>query len=226
MKMRTAEWIVLAIVLVSFAAGFALRDRMVDPMASHWNVRNEVDGYMPRFWGLFFAPAVLLALFLMFLVIPRIDPLRRNIEMFRRFFESFIIVLFLFLLYLYALTLAWNLGYRFVMVQLLAPGFAALFYLTGVMLERTKRNWFVGIRTPWTLSSDRVWDRTHRRGGRLFKIAGALSLGGMIVPSAALFFILAPILLAAADLVVYSYREYRAESSGGSTPEDRPPVSR
>ena len=88
MKMRTAEWIVLAIVLVSFAIGIALYDRMEDPMASHWNVRNEVDGYMARFWGLFFAPAVLLALFLTFLVIPRIDPLRRNVEMFRRFFES------------------------------------------------------------------------------------------------------------------------------------------
>ncbi len=212
MKMRTAEWIVLGIVILSFILGVIMYDRMPEQMASHWNIRNEVNGFMSRFWGLFFAPILLLGLFVLVLLIPRIDPLKRNIETFRTHFQRFIMLLFLFLLYLYIVTIAWNLGHRFVMIRFLAPGFALLFFFCGILLERTKRNWFVGIRTPWTLSSDRVWDGTHRLGGRLFKIAGVLCLGGAAFPRYALYFVLVPVLFAAACAAVYSYREYQKES--------------
>jgi len=213
MKMRTAEWIVLGIVILSFILGVVMYGRMPEQMASHWNARNEVDGFMSRFWGLFFAPILLLGLFALFLLIPRIDPLKRNIETFRIHFQRFIMLLFLFLLYLYVVTIVWNLGYRFVMIRLLAPGFALLFFFCGILLERTKRNWFVGIRTPWTLSSDGVWDRTHRLGGRLFEIAGVLCLGGVAFPEHAIWFVLVPVLLAALGASVYSYREYQKEPS-------------
>ncbi len=214
MKLRTAEWIVLGIVLVSFILGWALSGRMPERMASHWNASNEVDGFMPRFWGLFFAPIVMAGLFLLFLAIPRTDPLKENIETFRVHFDRFIVLLFLFLLYLYLLTIFWNLGRRFVMIMFLAPGFAVLFYFSGALLERTKRNMCVGIRTPWTLASDRVWERTHRFGGILFKIAGVLALGGIVVPSYAIWFVLVPVLAAALVVTVYSYREHVLESKG------------
>jgi uncharacterized membrane protein len=219
MKLRGAEWVVLAIVMLSFVLGFLFQDRMPAQMASHWNVRNEVDGYMSRFWGLFFAPMILAGLYLLFLAIPRTDPLKRNIETFRTVFDGFILLLFLFLLYVYLLTIAWNLGRRFLMIRFLAPGFAVLFFFAGVLLERSKRNMFVGIRTPWTLASDRVWDRTHRLGGTLFKIAGVLSLGGIVFPSHALWFVLAPVLLAAIVATVYSYREHVKESSERTVPK-------
>ncbi len=212
MKLRIAEWTALAIVILSFILGFALQDRMPAHMASHWTVRNEVDGYMSRSWGLFFAPIILAGLFLLFLAIPRTDPLKHNIETFRAVFDGFILFLFLFLLYLYLLTIAWNLGRRFMMISYLAPGFAGLFFSAGVLLERSKRNMFVGIKTPWTLASDRVWNKTHRLGGILFKIAGVLSLGGIPFPSRAIWFVLVPVLLAAGVATVYSYREHVKES--------------
>jgi uncharacterized membrane protein len=215
MKMRTAEWGVLVIVIISFILGFMLYDRMPAQMASHWNARSEVDGFMSRFWGLFLAPIILAGLFLLFLAIPRTDPLKHNIETFRIHFERFMILLFLFLLYLYLLTIAWNLGLRFVMIRLLAPGFAILFFFCGVLLQRARRNMFIGIRTPWTLTSDLVWDKTHRLGGTLFKIAGVLSLGGIAFPSHAIYFVIAPVLLAALVATVYSYREHVRESREG-----------
>ncbi len=214
MRMRTAEWIVLGIVIVSFVLGGALYDRMPERMASHWNASNEVDGFMPRFWGLFFAPIIMAVLFLIYIAIPRTDPLKVNIESFRVHFDRFIMLLFLFLLYLYLLTIFWNLGHWFVMITLLAPGFAVLFYFSGALLGRTKRNMCVGIRTPWTLASDRVWERTHRLGGILFKIAGVLSLGGIVFPSYAIWFVLVPVLAAALVATVYSYREHKLESRG------------
>jgi len=214
MRLRTAEWIVLAIVIVAFILGWALYDWMPDRMASHWNASNEVDGFMPRFWGLFFAPIIMAGLVLLYLAIPRTDPLKENIETFRTHFDRFMILLFLFLLYLYVLTIFWNLGRRFVMIGLMAPGFAILFWFSGVLLGRTKRNMFVGIRTPWTLASDRVWERTHRLGGILFKIAGVAALGGIVVPSYAIWFVLVPVLAAALVATAYSYREHVLESRG------------
>jgi len=217
MKMRIAEWIALAIVILSFVLGFMFHGRMPEQMAAHWTVGNEVDGFMSRFWGLFFGPIILAGLFLLFLAIPRTDPLKDNIELFRTHFDRFMILLLVFLLYLYLLTIAWNLGRRFVMIRLLAPGFAILFFFCGVFLERTRRNMFIGIRTPWTLTSDRVWDRTHRLGGTLFKIAGVLSLGGIAFPSQAIYFVLVPVLLAALGVALYSYREHVRESREGAS---------
>jgi uncharacterized membrane protein len=218
MRPRPAELIVLAIVVLSFVLGIYFYDTMPSQMASHWNIRNEVDGYMSRFWGLFFMPIIALGLMLLFVAVPRIDPLKQNIERFRAYFEIFIVVLFLFLFHVYLMTILWNKGYRFILIRTLAPAFAVLLISAGVMLEHAKRNWFVGIRTPWTLSSEHVWERTNRLGGLLFKLAGVLCLGAIPFHRYAIYFLLVPILLAAAFLVVYSYWEYRRERKAGPAP--------
>jgi len=88
-----------------------------------------------------------------------------------------------------------NLGYEFNMVQMMVPGLGILFYLLGVVLGKAKRNWFVGIKTPWTLSSDKVWDKTHVLGGKLFKIAGVIAFAGMVLPDYAIWFAVVPILI-------------------------------
>ena len=102
-------------------------------------------------------------------------------------------------------------GFRFNMITLLSPAFAILFYYSGVLIENAKMNYFIGIRTPWTLSSEKVWDKTHKIGGKLFKIAGIIAIAGMLFQSYAIFFILVPMLLAAIYSVVFSYIEYQKE---------------
>jgi uncharacterized membrane protein len=78
-------------------------------------------------------------------------------------------------------------------------------------MEKAKKNWFVGIRTPWTLSSENVWEKTHKIGAKLFKAAGITALLGVLAPAYSFFFILGPILAASLYLVLYSYLEYRKE---------------
>lgn len=209
--MRKSELVVLGIIMLSFVIGAFLYPRMPEKMASHWNAQGEVDGYMPRFMGLFFMPAVLIGLLLLFILIPKIDPLRKNIEEFRKYYDGFVVLIVLFLLYVYTITLLWNLGTTVNMNLLLSPAFAALFYYCGILVENAKRNWFVGIRTPWTLSSDRVWEKTHRIGGKMFKIAGLIAIAGVFLPEYAIYFMVAPVLVASAYLIVYSYLEYRKE---------------
>lgn len=157
----------------------------------------------------FLMPIVTLAIFLLFLLIPEIDPLKKNIAKFRKYFDWFVVLIVLFLLYIYSLTLFWNLGYRFDMGQMIIPALGFLFFYIGVLLKHTKRNWFIGIRTPWTLSSDAVWDKTHQLGSKLFKIAGIIALLGILIPKYAIWLVLIPAISFSLYLFVYSYFEYK-----------------
>ncbi len=210
--MRKAEIIVIIIILVSIAVGIYLYPKMPERIASHWNAQGKVDGYMSKFWGLFIMPIISIGLFLFFIAIPRIDPLKTNIEKFRGYFDTFIVLFFAFLFYLYLLTIFWNIGLRFGMIQLLSPAFGILFYYGGILIENAKRNWFIGIRTPWTLSSDTVWEKTHKVGARLFKIVAVICLFGIFFPRSAIFFVLIPIILVVIYTIIYSYVKYQRET--------------
>lgn len=158
-------------------------------------------------------PSISALLLLLFLLIPKIDPLKENIEKFRGYYDGFVVLLMLYLFYVYLLTIIWNLGKRFNMLPFLAPAFGVLFYYVGILLEKAEMNWFIGIRTPWTLSSEIVWDKTHEIGGKLFKIAGILALFGAFFQRYAIFFIVVPVILASVYTVIYSYFEYQKLNS-------------
>ena len=210
--MRKSEIIIIAIILLSFAVGIYYYPQMPDRIASHWNAQGQVDGYMSKFWGLFLMPIISLGLLLLFILIPGIDPLRSNIQQFRKYFDGFVVLIMVFLFYLYLLTIFWNTGSRFNIIAFLSPAFAILFYYSGILIENTKRNWFIGIRTPWTLSSDRVWDRTHKIAGKLFKIAGMVALAAIFFETAAIFFIIVPVIIISIYAIAYSYFEYQKET--------------
>ena len=98
------------------------------------------------------------------------------------------------------------------MSTVLLPGLGLLFIFVGLMMRQAKRNFFIGIRTPWTLSSDRVWDQTHRVGSVLFIVCGLLALFGVFFPGALVFWlVLAPIFATTIFLIVYSYWLYQRE---------------
>lgn len=217
--MKNNAALILLIILAFFAIAAYFYPQMPENVASHWNAAGEVDGYMPKFWGLFLMPIISLAMVFFFILVPRIDPLKANIEKFRNYFDNFILIFFVFLFYLYLLTIAWNLGARFNMMQFLSPAFGVLLFYSGVMIENAKRNWFIGIRTAWTLSSQEVWDKTHKVGGGLFKIAGIIAFGGMILPNIALFLLLFPVLFFSVYIVAYSYFEYRKINGGKNNPD-------
>jgi len=185
---------------------------MPEKMASHWNVQGEIDGYTSKWWGLFLMPIISLGMFLFFILIPKIDPLKENIKKFRKYFDGFMVLIIFFLFYIYLLSVFWNLGLRFDMSRFMMPALGLLFYYCGILVKNAKRNWFIGIRTPWTLSNDKVWEKTHKMGGKLFKVAGLLVLVGIFFPKCALFFVLIPIFLIVIYLIVYSYLEYQKET--------------
>jgi len=212
--MKKSETIIIAVILASFFVGVYLYPQMPEKMASHWNAQGEVDGHISRFWGLFLMPLISIGLFFLFVAIPKIDPLKDNIKKFRKYYDIFVLLLIVFLFYLYLLTIFWNVGVRFSMVQLLVPAFGILFYYCGVLVENAKRNWFIGIRTPWTLSNENVWNKTHKLGGKLFKVSGIIAFLGMLFEKLALWFVLVPVIVTAFYTIIYSYFEYQKEEKG------------
>jgi uncharacterized membrane protein len=206
--------VVLAMIAIAILAGLLLWNQLPDQIASHWNIQDQVDGYMPKFWGVFMLPLIALGIFVLFLLIPSIDPLKANIAQFRQAFNLFIILIVGFLLYLYGLTLAWSLGYdNFKMSNALLPAVGLLFIFIGFMMRQAKRNFFIGIRTPWTLSSDTVWNETHRIGAVLFMISGALAfIGGFFGGMIAFWLMFVPLIGSTLFLLVYSYILYQRET--------------
>ena len=214
MSTRTTITIVLLMIVGATLAGFLLWNRLPDQMASHWNVNDQVNGYMSKSWGVFMLPLITIGMFLLFLVIPLIDPLKANIAQFREIFNLFIVLIVAFMVYIYGLTLAWNLGYTgFKMSTAMLPAMGLLIIFIGFMLRQAKRNFFIGIRTPWTLSSEKVWDETHRVGAILFIASGVLALiGSFLGGMAAFWLIFGPLIGSTIFLVVYSFVLYRQET--------------
>jgi len=214
MTTRATIFVTLILIVAAILAGVLLWNKFPEQMASHWDVNDQVNGYMPRFWGVFMMPIIALGMLLLFLLIPNIDPLKANIAQFREIFNLFVMFIVGFMLYVHMLTLLWNLGYTNVGIGKSAlPAMGVLFILIGSMLRKSKRNWFIGIRTPWTLSSDMVWEKTHQLGGILFMVSGVVTfIGGLFGGVVAFLVLMVPLLGSTLFLVVYSFVLYQRET--------------
>lgn len=213
MSNRTSLIISLALIAAAVLAGILLWNRLPDPMPAHWNAAGEIDGYMSKFWGIFLTPIIAIVLTGFFMLIPSVDPLKNNIAQFRGAFNGFVVGFVAYLLFVYALILAAALGYQFNMTAMLLPAIGLLFIGIGYMMRQTRRNFFIGIRTPWTLSSETVWDKTHQLGSKLFMLAGGVTVASAFLGENGLWLMMAAVLAAAFAPIVYSYILWRRENS-------------
>lgn len=214
MKMiRTAITLVLIMTAVMTFVAYPV---MPDVVASHWNAAGELDGTMPKFWGLILIPLLMYGFCALFAVLPCIDPLRKNYRKFQDYYEGFILVFSAFLFFIQLQIILWGLGIRMSPNLTLPILMGFLFIYIGFLMEQAEPNWFVGIRTPWTLSSVTVWKKTHKKGGKLFKLAGVVSMIGILSGIYAWLFVLVPIVAVAIYTVVYSYVEFERERKTGA----------
>ncbi len=224
------EWLPLAAIAVSFVIAAIVYQRVPDPMPTHWNGAGVPDGYGSRFVGVLLVPLMSVGIYLMFLVLPRIDPRQANYARFSdtyRFFRSLII---LFLLFVYAITLVavFQPGYQLNSAWMFG-GVGFLLAALGNYMPRVRSNWFVGIRTPWTLSSEEVWRETHRLGGRVFVIGGiVIAISGLLKPEWSTAIVLIGSLALAIIPIAYSYVLFRrakrdeTEDAGPGVTGDKP----
>lgn len=175
-----SRWFGFVVAAALLAVTWWAWDRLPPHMATHWDASGHVNGYSPRAFGALFAPGLIVLLTLLFQVLPLLDPRRQNYEKFIHTYWVIANSVGLFVGVAHVLVIANALGYPVSMSRIVPLALGILFIALGNVLPRVEPNWFVGIRTPWTLSSDTVWRRTHRTGGWTFFLGGcALLVEGM-----------------------------------------------
>lgn len=200
----------IVIILIALVVGVQLYPSLPEQVPSHWNSQGEVDAESSKGF-VFFMPLLALAIYVLMTFIPRIDPLRENYEKFAKVYFLFKVLLSLFFIALYFFMLTVASGFSVNITYFMLPAFSILFILIGVMLPKLKRNWFCGIRTPWTIHSDAVWSDTHKFSGKVFITAGIISFLGVFLPSYAFAIFLTAVLTSAVICVIYSYFSFKKQ---------------
>lgn len=214
MSLRNAEQALVALLAAAVAVTAYGLTQVSGQVAIHFDVSGQPTWYVSAVPGLLVAPALAVVVALLVRVLPRIDPFGANFERFLGSFEWFMTLVVGLLVYVQTVLVLWNTGTQINVAQFTAPMIAAAYYAAGVLFDRAERNWFVGIRTPWTLSDERVWDRTHERAAPLFKIAGLFALGAIVWPTHLVAFAVAPAVTVTIYATVYSYLAYRRLGTG------------
>lgn len=193
------------LLLLALAFGVAQLSHLPADMPTHWNWKGEVDAYTPKTTLVFTFPLITAALYLFLSVIPLIDPLRENFERFPRvyYWIKVSMVFFMTLVYVGMLLSARGLPLDVGVLSRLLAGVVIMFL--GAVMGKIKKNYFVGIRVPWTLANEEVWDRTHKFGGQLFILAGVVCVVAAFFAKAYLWLMLGALGGALIAVTVYSY---------------------
>jgi uncharacterized membrane protein len=169
-----SEIVPLLVIVVSFALGFYFYQHFPEQVVTHWDFAGNPDGYSGKFFGAFGLPFMLLGLYGLFLLLPLIDPKKERYPEFQKVYHLLKAVFLLGLLGVFIVASLANLGYQVPMNHIVPILVGLLMIVIGNFMGKIKNNWFIGIRTPWTLSSENVWNKTHRLGGWLFVLYGIL----------------------------------------------------
>jgi uncharacterized membrane protein len=219
------ELVQLSPIAAMFLTGALCWSHASDRIPVHWNWRGEVDRYGGKFEGLLLLPLVSLALYLLLLVLPLFDPGKANYRTFAGAYNLIRLMITLFLSAIYAVGVLVSLGYHVDMNTVIGLALGVLFIVLGNVLGKIRPNWFVGVRTPWTLSSKLSWTKTHRLAGWLFIVMGLLAVAWAILQNAWMLGVMITVDIACGiSLVVYSYLIYRKDPARMS-PADTQPVA-
>jgi uncharacterized membrane protein len=179
--------VICLLALIPLAAVALLYGSLPEQIPTQWNINGSVT-YSARS-TIFLIAGLSPVMAVLLLVLPRVDPRKKNYEKFRSYYDAFIVVLLLFLLVMDGIILSESLQPgRISVSRVVVLGVGLLFVFLGNILPRIKNNFFMGLRTPWTLSDPDVWNRAHRLGGKLFFWFGlAIALSGLLLPEAVTF---------------------------------------
>ena len=207
-----SRWFGFVIAALAVALSVWAYPRLPPTVATHWSLNGTPDGYSSRGWALSIIPIVLLLMTGLFNVLPKIDPRHENYAKFLGSYWLIANAVIAFMLVAHALIVAAGLGFSVKIDRLMPLGLGLLFVFLGNYLTRVEPNWFVGIRTPWTLSSDTVWRKTHRTAGWLMVLGGLLVAACALLPHGAFLpLFVAAILIMAVIPIVQSYLLWKRE---------------
>lgn len=202
----------IIMIAASFVFGIAIYPSLPAKIPIHWNASGNIDGWAHKgVFSVFGIPLIMIGMYLLFLVLPKIDPFKKNYEKFADTYNLVIKISITFFAVFFFFTTLAAIKQNLDIGRIIGLGIGALFVALGNLMTRVKRNFFVGFRTPWTIANDQVWTRTHRMGGRLMVVEGIIMmLASLLLPSelnATVTLIAAAILVIV--VILYSYLLFR-----------------
>lgn len=204
---RWAAWTSLGIVLASWAVSAAIFPMLPERIPSHWDIQGKVDGHSSRMQAALILPIMLVVMAGVFAALPWMSPKGFSLDQFKGVYSQIVVTALALFLYMHVVSYAasltgWDVGRAIVIGAMVAIGFM------GNQLGKVRPNFFVGVRTPWTIASERVWTDTHRLAAWVF--VGAGIVGSLATMLGANLLVAFGILMAATLMpVVYSFVHYK-----------------
>lgn len=202
----------LGITLLTLVAWLIALPHLPATMPIHWGANGEADGFATKINAMILTVGIMVLIYFIIAFVPRIDPRKENYKYFSKTYNILLNAVLLLFFFVNMSTILQGLGYN-VPMSYIAPIMAGLvFIIIGNYLQRVRSNYFMGIRTPWTLSNENVWKKTHRLSGKLFFIGGLLILISAFLPNGYKSVIMwGSIVLCVAIPYLYSYVAYKKE---------------
>lgn len=202
------NYLLVVLICLAFLGGLMLYPALPDQIPTHWNIKGEIDDYGSKNFTALGFPLIILGLYLLLTYLPLIDPRKENYVKFATTYNLIKWIIVLFMLVLYGLMLAVAMGYPVKVDLVVRAGVSLLLIFLGNYLGKVRPNYFVGIRTPWTLADEEVWLKTHRFGAKVFVLTGVLGI--LTIPFGITgAYINFGLFMLPITTVVYSYIEYR-----------------
>lgn len=203
LNLKTELFPIIFIVL-SFVLSIFFINKFPEQVAVHWNLAGEPDGFSNKYSAALMIPIITLIVYLLLTFLPTIDPKKERYKEFSKFYNYFRAIIVLFMIFIYVVSGVNNLGGNLAIEKIIPISVGLLFILIGFYMKKIKMNWFVGVKNPWTLSSEKVWDKTHKFSGKIFVIFGFL----LILTSFVGGVYTLPIFIIALFLIIFSVTIY------------------
>jgi uncharacterized membrane protein len=211
MKTLKEDWLIWIILIVPFVFTAIVWNRLPEEIATHFDMSGTPNDYSGKAFGTLFAPLLNVGLYFLFIALPKIDPRKKNYRLFGDKYKVIRLVLHAFLTFAFFVEIFYALGYQFNLGLLIMYGVLLLFLVLGNYMGNMRPNFFIGIRSPWTLSSEQVWMKTHRLTGKLWVFSTLLLM--VLLPFIPFPDVAFGIYIAVITLIPYgySYLEYKKE---------------
>lgn len=228
----TRIYIVATVLVLGAALGASLilYNQMPEKIPTHWNIKGEIDGYGAKQWAAFLLPGMMVGMLLLFAALPWLSPKHFEVDSFRSTYWFIVLVISVAMAYIHGLTLWAALSAEPIDIsRAMLAGLLIMFGLMGNVLGKVRRNFYVGVKTPWTLASERVWNDTHRLAAKMFVIAAVVGLVALIplVPLPAAVIAVVGLIMAASfipvgySLWLYKKLERLGELENGETAAEK-----
>lgn len=206
------ELLSMLVLVASWILGYYFYIHFPETVITHWNFAGQPDGYSGRAFGALFFPALLTGMYVLFIVLPFLDPKRERYESFAKVYAIIRSLILTVMALVFVASGVYNLGYP-IRINLVIPiTIGIMFLILGNYMGKVKQNWFVGVRLPWTLSSENVWNKTNRFGGYAMMVFGIIMIITPFLPQTIGMVAFAlGILGITVGTGIYSYLVYRKE---------------